>query len=116
MNKGEGGLVAHLGTNNAAEVEKMVEAGDTKAKMIYNAMAYQVAKYIGEMYAVLKGEVDAILITGGIAYDKKFVSFIQEHVKKIAPVHVFPGEDEMRALAMNGLLLIRGELQAKIYK
>lgn len=116
MNKGKGGLVAHLGTNNAAEVEKMVEAGDAKAKMIYDAMAYQVAKYIGEMYAVLKCEVDAILITGGIAYDKKFVSFIQEHVHKIAPVHVFPGEDEMRALAMNGLLLIKGELQAKIYK
>jgi len=116
MNKGYGGLVAHLGTNNAAEVEKMVEAGDAKAKMIYDAMAYQVAKYIGEMYAVLKCEVDAILITGGIAYDKKFVSFIQEHVHKIAPVHVFPGEDEMRALAMNGLFLIKGELQAKEYK
>jgi butyrate kinase len=94
----------------------MVEAGDAKAKLIYDAMAYQVAKYIGEMYAVLKCEVDAILITGGIAYDKNFVSFIQEHVHKIAPVHVFPGEDEMRALAMNGLLLIKGELQAKIYK
>ena len=116
MNNGEGGLIAHLGTNNAAEVEKMVEAGDAKAKMIYDAMAYQVAKYIGEMYAVLKCEVDAILITGGIAYDKKFVSFIQEHVYKIAPVHVFPGEDEMRALAMNGLLLIKGELQVKEYK
>jgi len=116
MNKGEGGLVAHLGTNDAAEVEKMVEAGDKKAKLIYDAMAYQVAKYVGEMYTVLKCDVDAILITGGIAYDKKFVSFIQEHVHKIAPVHVFPGEDEMRALAMNGLLLIKGELQAKIYR
>ncbi len=116
MNNGKGGLIAHLGTNNAADVEKMVEAGDAKAKMIYEAMAYQVAKYIGEMYAVLKCEVDAILITGGIAYDKKFVSSIQEHVYKIAPVHVFPGEDEMRALAMNGLLLIKGELQAKEYK
>jgi butyrate kinase len=116
MNNGKGGLIAHLGTNNAADVEKMVEAGDAKAKMIYEAMAYQVAKYIGEMYAVLKCEVDAILITGGIAYDKKFVSSIQEHVHKIAPVHVFPGEDEMRALAMNGLLLIKGELQAKEYK
>ena len=116
MVTGEGGLIAHLGTNNAIEVEKMVEAGNAKAKLIYDAMAYQVAKYIGEMYVVLKCEVDAILITGGIAYDKNFVSFIQEHVHKIAPVHVFPGEDEMRALAMNGLLLIKGELQAKIYK
>ena len=97
-------------------MEKRIEAGDLKAKMIYDAMAYQVAKYIGEMYAVLKCEVDAILITGGIAYDKKFVSFIQEYVQKIAPVHVFPGEDEMHALAMNGLLLIKGELQAKVNK
>ncbi len=116
MNKGQGGLIAHLGTNDAKEVVKRIEAGDLKAKMIYDAMAYQVAKYIGEMYAVLKCEVDAILITGGIAYDKKFVSFIQEYVHKIAPVHVFPGEDEMHALAMNGLLLIKGELQAKAYK
>jgi butyrate kinase len=116
MNKGCGGLVAHLGTNNAADVEKMVEAGDAKAKLIYDAMAYQVAKNVGAMYAVLECEVDAILITGGIAYDKKFVSFIQKHIHKIAPVHVFPGEDEMRALAMNGLLLIRGELEPKIYK
>jgi butyrate kinase len=116
MNKGEGGLVAHLGTNNAEEVGKLAEEGNQHAKMIYDAMAYQVAKYIGEMYTVLKCEVDAILITGGIAYDKNFVAFIQEHVLKIAPVHVFPGEDEMRALAMNGLLLIKGELQAKEYK
>jgi butyrate kinase len=116
MNKGCGGLVAYLGTNDAAEVEKMVEAGDEKAKLIYNAMAYQVAKCVGEMYVALKCEADAILITGGIAYDKKFVSFIQEHVHKLAPVHVFPGEDEMRALAMNGLLLIKGELEPKEYK
>lgn len=115
MNKGCGGLVAYLGTNNAEEVEKMVREGDKKAKMIYDAMAYQVAKYVGEMYAVLKCEADAILITGGIAYDKYFVSLIQERVSKMAPVHVFPGEDEMRALAMNGLLLIRGELVPKIY-
>jgi len=89
--------------------------GDERAKMIYDAMAYQVAKYVGEMYVVLKCEADAILITGGIAYDKKFVSFIQDYIQKLAPVHVFPGEDEMRALAMNGLLLIKGELEPKEY-
>ena len=116
MNKGAGGLVAHLGTNSAEEVEKMVENGDQNAKRIYDAMAYQVAKYIGMMYVVLKCEVDAILITGGIAYDRNFVSIIQEYIHKIAPVHVYPGEDEMRALAMNGLLLIKGELQPKEYK
>ena len=116
MNKGAGGLVAHLGTNSAEEVEKMVEAGDQNAKRIYDAMAYQVAKYVGMMHVVLKCEVDAILITGGIAYDRNFVSIIQEYIHKIAPVHVYPGEDEMRALAMNGLLLIKGELQPKEYK
>ena len=115
MIKGKGGLVAYLGTNNAYEVEKMVMAGDEKAKLIYDAMAYQVSKCIGEMHAVLKCEVDAILITGGVAYDKNFVALIHEHVHKLAPIHVFPGEDEMRALAMNGLLVIRGELIPREY-
>ncbi len=116
MNKGEGGLVSYLGTNDAAAVEKMVNAGDEKAEMIYHAMAYQVAKAVGEMYTVLKCEVDAILITGGIAYDKSFVNWIQERVYKLAPIHVFPGEDEMKALAMNGLMVITGELVPKEYK
>jgi butyrate kinase len=115
MNKGEGGLVSYLGTNDAAVVEKMVEAGDTNAELIYHAMAYQVAKTIGEMYTVLKCEVDAILITGGIAYDKNFVNWIQERVFKLAPIHVYPGEDEMRALAMNGLMVVNEELIPKQY-
>lgn len=115
MVKGEGGLVAYLGTNNAAEVEKMVVAGDENARLIYHAMAYQVAKSVGEMYTVLKGEVDGILITGGIAYDKGFVNWIQERVYKLAPIHVYPGEDEMRALAINGLMVMRGELTVKEY-
>ncbi len=115
MVTGGGGLVAYLGTNDAAEVEKMVEAGDKNARLIYGAMAYQVSKYIGEMFTVLKGNVDAILITGGIAYDKLFVSWIQERVYRLAPVHIYPGEDEMRALAMNGLMVIRGEITPKVY-
>jgi butyrate kinase len=115
MIKGEGGLVAYLGTNNAADVEKMVNEGDTRAELIYHAMAYQVAKYIGEMYTVLKCEVDAILITGGIAYDKGFVNWIQERVYKLAPIHIYPGEDEMKALAINGLMVVRGELAMKVY-
>src|ERR1039457_1788742 len=77
MIKGEGGLVSYLGTNDAILVEKMIAAGDKKAELIYNAMAYLVAKTIGEMYTVLKCEVDAILITGGIAYDANFVGWIQ---------------------------------------
>ncbi len=115
MITGEGGLVAYLGTNNAAEVEKMVKSGDEKALLIYQAMAYQVSKAIGEMFTVLKGDVDAILITGGIAYDKMFVSWIQERVFKLAPVHIFPGEDEMRALAENGVMVLRGELNPRNY-
>ena len=115
MLKGEGGLVGYLGTNNAVEVGKMVEEGDQKAKLIYDAMGYQVAKTIGEMYTVLRCEVDAILITGGIAYDKYFVNLIQERTYKMAPIHIYPGEDEMRALAMNGLMVIMGELEPKEY-
>ncbi len=116
MVKGEGGLVAYLGTNNAYDVEKMVDAGDANAELIYHAMAYQVAKYVGEMYTVLKCEVDAILITGGIAYDKGFVNWIQERIYKLAPIHVFPGEDEMKALAINGLMVVKGELAVSDYR
>jgi len=89
--------------------------GDAFAELIYHAMAYQVAKFIGEMYTVLNCEVDAILITGGIAYDKGFVNWIQERVYKLAPIHIYPGEDEMKALAINGLMVVRGELEVKVY-
>lgn len=115
MVKGEGGLVAYLGTNDASLVEKMVNAGDANAELIYHAMAYQIAKLIGEMFTVLKGDVDAILITGGVAYDKNFVNWIQERVYKLAPVHIYPGEDEMKALAYNGLMALRGEVTVKEY-
>jgi butyrate kinase len=116
MNKGAGGLVAYLGTNSAYEVEKRAQQGDLEAKKIYAAMAYQVSKEIGAMYAVLSGEVDGILITGGVAHSKWFVNEISQRVHKMAPVHIYPGEDEMRALAFNGLRVIRGETIAKEYK
>lgn len=103
---GKGGLAAYLDTNNAMEVENRVKQGDEKATFIYDAMAYQVAKMIGEMYTVLKGDVDNILITGGIAYDKWFVNRIEERVHKLAPLAVYPGENEMEALAANGLRAI----------
>ncbi len=115
MIKGEGGLVAYLGTNSAYEVEQRAEKGDTEAKYIYDGMAYQVAKEIGSMVAVLHSEVDGILITGGIAHDKYFVNQVISYVHRMAPVHVYPGEDEMKALAMNGLRLILGEIEAKEY-
>lgn len=113
---GGGGLAAHLGTNNAYDVEQRVIAGDQEAKLIFEAMAYHVAKQIGSMAPVLNGEVDGILITGGIAHSKLFVNLVIQRVFKIGPVYVYPGEDEMRALSMNGLMALRGELQPKIYQ
>lgn len=114
--KGNGGLVAYLGTNDGREVVKMIESGDTKAELVYQAMAYQVAKEIGSCAAVLKGNVDAIILTGGIAYDKLFTGWIKERVSFISEVLVYPGEDEMIALAEGGLRVLRGEEEAKIYE
>ncbi len=116
MITGKGGLVAYLGTNDAYEVEKRAQAGDEKAKLIYEAMAYQVAKEIGAMSTVLKGKVDAILLTGGIAYGKPFVDNLTERIRHISPVYVYPGEDEMRALAMNGLMVMKGETEPLVYQ
>jgi butyrate kinase len=116
MNKGGGGMVAYLGTNSAYEVEQRMMAGDEDAKKVYEAMAYQVAKEVGSMFAVLKGEVDGILVTGGVAHSKWFVNQISERVYKMAPIHVYPGEDEMRALAFNGLRVIKGETEVKVYQ
>ncbi|MBN3034632.1 MAG: butyrate kinase [Bacteroidales bacterium] len=113
---GKGGLVAYAGTNSAYELEVRASRGDDKARILLEAMAYQVAKEIGAMSAVLKGEIDGILITGGLANSKWFVNLIIERVHKIAPTHVYPGEDEMRALAFNGLRIIRGETQAREYR
>jgi butyrate kinase len=113
--KGNGGLVAYLGTNDAREVGQMIEKGNKEAELVYEAMAYQVAKEIGSCAAVLSGKVDAIVITGGIAYDKTFVKWIKDRVEFISQVIVYPGEDEMIALAEGGLRVLRNEEEAKIY-
>ncbi|GAB4281648.1 MAG: butyrate kinase [Marinilabiliales bacterium] len=113
---GKGGLVAYLGTNSAYEVQIKAHSGDEKAQFIQSAMAYQVAKEIGAMAAVLHGDIDAILLTGGIAYNNDFVMEIKEMVEFIAPVGVYPGEDEMKALAVNGLMVINGELEPLNYE
>lgn len=113
---GKGGLSALLGTNNAKEVSDRAESGDENAKLIYSAMAYQVAKAIGEYSVVLDGNVDAIIITGGIAYDKEFVKMIENKVKFIAEVIAYPGEDELLALAQGGLRVLNKEESAKEYK
>lgn len=112
---GQGGYVAYLRTNNAQEVEQRVQNGDENAILYYNAMAYQVAKEIGSMAVVLYGKVSAILFTGGIAYDKNFVSIITKMVDFIAPVYIYPGEDEMKALAFNGLMVLKGEADVLEY-
>lgn len=113
---GNGGLTAYLGTNDGREVRRRIKAGDEYAKLIYQAMAYQISKEIGAGAAVLKGEVDAIILTGGIAYDGEFIDWIKERVGFLAPVKVYPGEFEMTALAQGVLRVLRGEEQVRIYK
>jgi len=115
MFKGKGGFAAYLGTNDAYEVEKRCLAGDKEAIKIHDAMIYQVAKDIGAYATVLKGQVDAIILTGGIAYNPDFNRQIEERTSWIAPVVVYPGEDEMAALAMNGLMVIEKEIEPVIY-
>ena len=114
--KGLGGLVAYLDTNDGREVVSRIENGDKEAELIYKAMAYQISKEIGAYATALKGDVDAIILTGGIAYDKMFTSWIKECVGYISDVIIYPGEDEMSALANGGLRVLRKEEEAKIYK
>ncbi|QTA37804.1 butyrate kinase [Thermosipho ferrireducens] len=109
---GKGGVVAYLGTNNMQEAIEMAKK-DEKAKLVVDAMAYQIAKEIGGMCSVLKGKVDAIVITGGIAHNTKFVEKIKCYVYKFAPVFNVPGEFEMEALAKGALRVLKGEETAK---
>lgn len=113
--KGKGGLVAYLGTNDAYEVEMRVKDGDKEAGLIYHAMAYQISKDVGAMATVLNGKVDQIILTGGVAYDKTFVSWLKERISFIAGVTVYPGEDEMKALAEGGFLALTGTLSVQEY-
>jgi butyrate kinase len=112
---GRGGLVAHLGTNDAREVERRIEEGDKHARLIYEAMAYQIAKEIGLMATVLNGNVDAIVLTGGLARSDMLVNWIVGRVEWIAPVMIYPGEDEMLAMAQGALRVLRGEEEARDY-
>ncbi|WP_425458074.1 butyrate kinase [Bacillus rubiinfantis] len=112
---GHGGLVGYLGTNDAVKVEERIAAGDQEAKLVYEAMAYQVAKEIGAGSAVLFGKVDAIILTGGLAYGKEFVAAIMSRINWIADVIVHPGENELQALAEGALRVLRGEEEVKIY-
>lgn len=113
--KSKGGLLAHLGTTDSREVEKMIQDGNEHAKLIYDAMILNIAKNIGKVAPGVCGKVDAILLTGGIAYSNYVTSEIEKRVSFIAPVVVYAGEDEMRSLALGGLRVLRGEEKAKTF-
>ncbi len=111
----QSGLYSYVGTKDAKVVSDKAKSGSKKHRFIYEAMAYQVAKEIASLGAVLKGDVDAIILTGGLAYDDLFVNWIRERVEFIAPVVVYPGEDELQALADGICRILNGEAQVKIY-
>ncbi|MGL1890541.1 MAG: butyrate kinase [Spirochaetaceae bacterium] len=113
---GGGGLVAYLKCNDVKEIEDKISGGDDKALEVLNAMTYQVSKYIGSMAVVLKGDIDAIILTGGIAHSKSVTDHICESVDFLAPVKIYPGEDEMKSLAQNGLRVLTGEIIASEYE
>ncbi len=109
----DGGLCSYLGTKDLVEVERRIDCGDAKAKTAFEAMTYQIAKEIGAMAAVLHGRVDALLLTGGMAHSQRLASALTEYVSWIAPVTVYPGEDELQALAEGALRVLRYEEQSK---
>lgn len=112
---GKGGMVSYLGTNSGIEVAERIASGDKQAELIFRAMAYQTAKEIGSAAAVLRGHVTAILITGGMAHNADFVSWITDYIDWIAPIQIYPGEDELLALAEAGQRVLQGEEEAKEY-
>ncbi len=114
-NYGNGGIVAYLGTNDGSEFENRINAGDKEAAFIIEVMCYQIAKEIGAGSTVLKGKVDAIVLTGGLAFNKMIVDSITEKVSFISNILVFPGEDEMEALALGALRVLNGEEKHKEY-
>ncbi len=110
-----GGFVSHLGTSDALDVFNRAEAGDKKAKLIWDTMTYQIIRYIGSMAAVLHGQVDGILLGGGMVHNKKLVSDITDACSWIAPVSAYPGEFELEAMAAGAIRVLSGEEKAKIY-
>ena len=109
----EGGIYSYLGTKDLREVEHRIVAGDSKAALIFDAMVYQVAREIGGMAAALNGRVDAILLTGGMARSEKLTSDLRAAIEWIAPAVIYPGEDELQALAEGALRVLRGEEEAR---
>ena len=116
MITGKGGIVAHLKINDMRKVEDLVKAGDRDACQVFEAMAYNVAKEIGSLAPVLEGRIDAIVLTGGIAYDEYFIELVRRRVEFLATLIILPGEDEMTALAQGALRVLSGEETAKHWK
>lgn len=112
---GQGGLAAHLGTTDVRAIIRRIEGGDQRAKLLIDAMIYQTAKCIAAEGAVLCGDIDAILITGGMAHSDYITSRLRRRISFLGPVHVYPGEDEMQALALNALAVLRGQRELKQY-
>ncbi len=112
---GQAGLMAHLGTTDILQILHRIEQGDKHAQLLIDAMIFHTAKAIAAEGAVFSGQVDAILLTGGMAHSDYIANGIAQRVKFLAPVHIFPGEDEMEALALNALAVLRGECEAKEY-
>ena len=116
MLTGKGGLVAHLGTNDLREVIRRMDDGDEKARLLFEALAYRMAKEIGASAAALSGEVDIIILTGGLAYNERFTKLISDRVAFIATVKIYPGEDEMQALVEGALRVLNGSEEARRYE
>lgn len=113
---GKGGCISYLNTNDFRDVTKLAKSGNHKGKLVFDGFVYQVSKCIGEMSTVLNGKVDRIILTGGIAYGEEVVDCIKEKVQWIAPITVYPGEDELLALAQGTIRVLNGEEEAKDYK
>lgn len=113
--RGKGGIVSYLNTVDVREVESMIDGGNKDAELVHKAMIYQIAKGIGELGTVVDGKVDAIIITGGIAYSNKITSMIKKKVEFIAPVEIYAGENELESLALGTLRVLKGEEEARIY-
>lgn len=112
---GEGGIYSYLHTKDLQEVQQQIDAGDRRAALVFDALIYQISKGIGCMAAVLAGEVEAILLTGGMAHHAPLVRRLEQQVRWIAPVRVYPGENELEALALGALRVLRGEEKARRY-
>lgn len=113
---GRAGLAAHLQTTDVSTIVQRIEAGDKQAELVLDGMIYNIAKGVGAAATVLCGKVDAILLTGGIAYNTYVIERLRERISFLAPIHVYPGEDEMEALALNALGALRGEFPVLIYQ